>query len=371
MPSVSFNISRLVDRLRRQWARLTGHFSLRRWWRRNVTREKIVGALRTFAWVAPLTVLIWVYAEREQLATDPTVQVMVDVRSADPNRIVRLVEPPNGVVIASLRGPRSRLDALRNDLSRPGGSVQIPLDGTLSAGEQHQLPAASYLAARPVFTDRGVEVLKTEPANLRVFIDTFEEMTLEVQVPPEVADRIANAAFTPSTVRLRGPRSDLEAAAAAGRLVAYVDLTGSDILNTPGTHDLPTLRVTSRVRGENITLTPNTVRGVIEVRQANVRHVIRSMVVTVKMPMRLQERYVVRADEFIFNIPVIGPPEEIRRIETDQAAPPEAVLNVMSIDAENPSPRRRLRYILPPGVTPEGPELEIDFKLIPRPLPDG
>jgi hypothetical protein len=367
MPTPSSNFSPFADRLRRRWAHLTGHFSMRRWWRRHMTRESLSSALRTFAWVAPLTVLIWVYAEREQLALDPNMQVMIEVRSADPNRIVRLIDPSNSVVRASLRGPRSRLDALRSELSRPGGSVQVPLDGTLSPGEQHQLPAANYLGARPIFADSGVEVLKTDPPNLRVFIDTFEEVNVEVQVPPEVQERIANAVFTPSAIRVRGPRNVLEQALSQGELVAYADLVGSEILVTPGTHELPTLRVTTRLRGENISLNPNTVRGVVEVQQANVRHVIRSMVVTVKMPQRLQERFVVKTDELIFNVPVIGPPDEIRRIETEQAAPPEAVLNVVSSDAENPSPRRRLRYTLPPGIAPEGPEQEIDFKLIPRP----
>ena len=35
------------------------------------TRENLVNFARTMAWVVPLTILIWVYAEREQVATAP------------------------------------------------------------------------------------------------------------------------------------------------------------------------------------------------------------------------------------------------------------------------------------------------------------
>ena len=54
---------------------------------------RLIDGLKTFLWVAPLTVLIWIYAEREQIATLPDVPVAIEVRSAATDRVVMLVSP--------------------------------------------------------------------------------------------------------------------------------------------------------------------------------------------------------------------------------------------------------------------------------------
>src|SRR5947209_11284253 len=51
------------------------------------------GAFKTFLWVAPLTALIWIYAEREQLdKTEATVKVKLVSRFSD--RLVTTRDPP-------------------------------------------------------------------------------------------------------------------------------------------------------------------------------------------------------------------------------------------------------------------------------------
>src|SRR5689334_21555844 len=54
------------------------------------SREHWANFLKSLPWVVPLTVLIWVYAEREQLADDPKVPIPIEVRTSDPNRIARI-----------------------------------------------------------------------------------------------------------------------------------------------------------------------------------------------------------------------------------------------------------------------------------------
>jgi len=39
--------------------------------RKQLTRENIVTFAKQLVWVVPLTLLIWIYAEREQLASEP------------------------------------------------------------------------------------------------------------------------------------------------------------------------------------------------------------------------------------------------------------------------------------------------------------
>src|SRR5690242_1264927 len=56
----------------------------RRFWVHAFSRESLFNFAKTMAWVVPLTILIWVYAEREQRDTDPGVTFPIDVRSSDP-----------------------------------------------------------------------------------------------------------------------------------------------------------------------------------------------------------------------------------------------------------------------------------------------
>src|SRR5205807_2622098 len=54
------------------------------------TRENVISNLKTLAWVVPLTLLIWIYAEREQVATTKDVAVPFDMVSLDPNVAIRV-----------------------------------------------------------------------------------------------------------------------------------------------------------------------------------------------------------------------------------------------------------------------------------------
>src|SRR5688500_925653 len=58
---------------------------VRRWARDTFNREQLLSSLRALAWVAPLTLLIWIYAEREQQLPG-TARFQIVVKSADPNQ---------------------------------------------------------------------------------------------------------------------------------------------------------------------------------------------------------------------------------------------------------------------------------------------
>src|SRR5687768_9263153 len=75
-----------------------------------LSRENWINFLKSLPWVVPLTVLIWVYAEREQLADEPKVTFPIEVRTSDPNRVVTLVSPREKIIMAQLTGPRANLD---------------------------------------------------------------------------------------------------------------------------------------------------------------------------------------------------------------------------------------------------------------------
>ena len=81
---------------------------------RRFTRQNVVSFLKTLAWVVPLTLLIWIYAEQEQLVTATNVPATIDVQSTDPGRTVTLLSPREKMILCDLRGPNSILDRIRD-----------------------------------------------------------------------------------------------------------------------------------------------------------------------------------------------------------------------------------------------------------------
>src|SRR5215207_6828460 len=81
-------------------------------------RQQLVDALKAFLWVAPLTILIWIYAEREQLVTQKNFPIPVEVRSADPRQVITVTRPADGSITAELVGPRAQLDRVREEFGR-------------------------------------------------------------------------------------------------------------------------------------------------------------------------------------------------------------------------------------------------------------
>src|SRR3954464_8233727 len=58
-----------------------------------------MGALKTFLWVAPLTALIWIYAEREQLDPADGVRVKINLISRSNDRLITINGPRDQYVL--------------------------------------------------------------------------------------------------------------------------------------------------------------------------------------------------------------------------------------------------------------------------------
>src|ERR1051325_4762153 len=86
--------------------------------------QRFVRKLRTFLWVAPLTVAIWIYAEREQVTELNDVRVPIEVRCDNPDRIATIVSDDRTVAV-DLSGPRANLDAVPDRLA--GGATPLGL----------------------------------------------------------------------------------------------------------------------------------------------------------------------------------------------------------------------------------------------------
>src|SRR5678815_3677884 len=82
--------------------------------RNSLTRENLIAKAKTLAWVAPLTLLIWIYAEREQVAEYKDEPVPFELVNNDDSRYVSLKQDEN--LILNLTGPRARVNDVLNKL---------------------------------------------------------------------------------------------------------------------------------------------------------------------------------------------------------------------------------------------------------------
>ena len=317
------------------------------WVVRTFTSENVLSGLRTLAWVGPLTILIWVYAEREQVLVKPGATIPITVKSTDPTRIVRL-RPGEQSVTADIVGPKSATERVYELLRRPGDepALQIDIDGRFPAGRWSTIETAQYVADNPIFKSAGVTVRDCKPRTLNILVLEITEREVEVQAPAELTNLAAPAIFEPRTVKVRGPKSVLDDP--NERLVVRADLVSRAELATPGTHELAAVRLVCSIDDPAITILPSTVKAIIEVNQSDVRYRIDSMPIHIAAsPLILSKSIEMPAT--IANIWVIGPPEKIELLKRD-AFRPKARLELSLDDVGKGQITRELLFDLPEGV---------------------
>jgi hypothetical protein len=328
--------------------------------------EQSLNFLKNLLWVVPLTLLIWIYAEREQTVTLPTEPVSIDVRTNDHNRIVNLRLPQDKNIIVELSGPRARIDRVR-ELLQPnpeGAAVQIYVDPQIGLGPQ-QLLTISQINNLPVFKNNGITVKSAQPPYLSVDIDEYDKRMVPLRIPPELAGMLSDQTrFVPDMVEIRAPKQAIEKAEANNQLFVYPDLPKRDELKTrtgavtlenvpvywpdfaPDGHPLTSRR-------EHANYSPQTVSAKLDIKQRDLEYVIPSVPIFKETPNGFENGYTVVIDPPTFsNVTVTGPAEQIDGIRKGTLKV-KARLEISSLDLNkvNTPDRKPLQWDLPPGVT--------------------
>jgi len=349
----------------------------------SLTRDNLIAKLKTFAWVAPLTLLIWIYAEREQVAVYEDEPVPFELVNSEDGRYVSLKQDEN--LILKLTGPRARVNNVLNQLrgGREPRGLQLEVPTKLEMNREITLEALPLVRNQRIFIDNGITVLSSQPPRLAVQVDEKVEREASIVLPP--ARKNVDATFTPSTVKLRGPLSALQRAEQqlGGQLVVQGDF-GGEPLRQPGHYDLPApglpdvvLRKPTELQDERIEIIPppQKIRASVDVRQADKQHLVRSMPITIDSTDGLQEKYKVEwvrpAVPAMLNVTISGPPEVIDMMEKPDFDPkPKARLVVTPQDVGEMR-TKTVEYDLPKGVTvsDEARNRTVDFRLVPWTTP--
>jgi hypothetical protein len=311
----------------------------RRWWATTFTRQGFMDALRNLAWVAPLTILIWIYAEREQIGTPTLPDVTIQIVGSN-----LFVTPDQSHVSLALKGPQNGLETVQLALGKLPG-LQIDISNIPGRGHQH-INVMDHIQNLSLFRDTGVSVTKVEPGDIDVDVDDFVYQPIPVQNPPNATNLESTTHYEPSTVKAHGPKSVINGLMKQGTLAAYADLESVGTL-TPGQHD-QIVGVSLAAKDTSITLEPSSVKAFLDVGAQDETMKVPSMPILVKAPPDLVNAYEVKlAVPSATDITVIGPPKQLALIGTTIV--PTAVLTITTDDIDNPQPKQ-LDYQLPAQV---------------------
>lgn len=334
---------------------------VRRWGRDTFNRESLLSSLRSLAWVLPLTLLIWIYAEREQQA-DGMARFQIVVRSADPTQVATIVNGSDQNVTAPVKGPRVRLKEALDKLDpRSGaGPVTIVIDGNRTPG-QYEVDILAQIQKDYRLDNTGITVQDCNPRHVQVAVDTLQPLELEVRADPQLRVTVPPV-FDPPKVSITAPASALKNP--KGELYARANLPPL----TPGPHSLKSVPLTVEGLGDvKVPIRPPTVSATVEVGQADIDYRIASVPVFPIIAADLRS-FVVKHDLTVANVPVQGSPEKIRQLENGTLTPrPEAYFKVTDADVAAKRGTGELQYVLPEGIRrkDDAPKT-IPFELVPR-----
>lgn len=338
--------------------------------RQTFSRESLKEFGTTLALVVPLTILIWVWAEREQ--TEPyKAPFVLSVLPSDPTQIMSLL-PETSKVAVELQGPRSGIEAMKDAIAKDRTKATLSIDvGTgLKPGGPYDVPIDSMLDQQKLFRDHGISVVGTEPGTVKVMVDRVVERDLQVKVPAELEGRVQSAMVEPPTVKVRGPAAVLDQLESSGKLRAELDLKkDAEILGArPGTRMTLQQVALVPIDAPNVTFAAREASRVVLQLSQEEQGEIKSVVVFVKKPAALEGRVTVNVTPLVLtSVRVIGPSDVVRQLREDRIEPrPAAVVTIRREDIGTSGLRQPVFTDLPPGVrVVEGSVSPVQFQVTP------
>jgi hypothetical protein len=320
----------------------------------SITKETVISYLKTLAWAAPLTVLIWVYAESEEQVRDDGQTLNIEIVTHDPNKIA-IVDRDENTIICDLQGPQANIDRFKASLSA-GSPIPIEIDRDQKNG-QEQIPSLDSLQGSPRIKDAGITVLKCNPELLTVTVDDLvRDRQLPIR-PPGNIPNLQTVSFDPPTIKVIGPKSVVDH---LGQVIA--DMASMKELYQPGTHTLDDVALISDP-SQHLTYDLNQVKVTLTVAETDVRGTISVPVWPALAPNIFQQYSIsLNGRAFTPKFDVIGPPDQIEKLKNGEVTPqPHALLEISSENVNDTNPVVVEIENLPDGVRIAGPPPAVSF----------
>ena len=333
----------------------------------HIEQHSLASGLRTFLWVAPLTALIWIYAEREQIDR-ADVRVPIKLVSKSTDRIITVQTPTERPTTISLdiQGPKAGLGELRDVLSKAPLEVYISPE----VGYEGDISLAEPITKSDLFKTYAVTVSAARPP---VKIKVEAKAAKRVPVKPRPQDKFfGTVTFEPESVIVEGPKDALESIKPEN-LVAFADMR--DFASKgPGSY-AQDVQISLGSFVDGITM-KDSVRAKVEISKS-APYQISAIPIVLQLNSLLlaDDKLKITAPPTIRGVDVIGPADAIESLK--QFKFPAAVLVDMNDDKrfdfsaiatvkDFPITLRAGDYRMPPGVTVNNPNRDITITVTRR-----
>lgn len=190
--------------------------------RRGWTHERSMEVLRTMVYVVPLTLLIWVWAQDQQIETRAYQNIPIRIDHVDGQRVVTILRTATGetvnrrggnvLVTLAFHGPRIGLNAV---LRSVGDDQQTALFDVLLRGrttDQTTVSLRDQLNELGVLQEAGVSVVETTPSELVVRIEERKQVEARLVAGNADTEELAGPVeFDPPAITLSGPAGAIAA----------------------------------------------------------------------------------------------------------------------------------------------------------------
>lgn len=331
--------------------------------------------VKHFATVAILTWLIWWSADR-RVTDREEVSLRIAVKSSEQSFTANIENPRPAEVLATLTGPRGRLDAFRAMRERnPGFTVEYAWPSDDNIVGVRTIQARRLLLDSRLFRQAGLDVEEIRPPEVSVMIDRLETVKMEVR-PDFGSVRVESVTCSPPTVEVRR----LPGSLASGRyadhilrppaeqavrqwLTSHPDDEEFSFDLSLGIPEASTIvdfspSATVKVSGRFVNLFSTAIKGPVQIVFA--------------VPPDVERQFILKPLEgsnFRPDVYVRGPTAEVEKLTPQQIF---LYVDVLASDAAGTSKsvRRAPKAVLPGGFELERELQEVEFELIERPAPE-
>jgi len=334
------------------------------------SRQRTKEILSTLVIVVPLTLLIWIYAERAQDVKD-TVEITPKVVMTEPTLIATVVSPASGALALDVEGPNALIGQLKTQLAERAmeNALTLTLPPALTHVGQQNVDIANTLNNDPLFLNSGVTITKATPPFMTVTVDPLASPSVPVALPPDLASSLQNVTFDPPTVIVRGPKPRVEAQF-PGNTPVLVDVANQAAQFTGGGTRTIELPLVALPQDSHLTMSPQKVKMTFEVgtrdREVTIRNPIK---IVVQKPLSL-ERYqvILKSNPVINNVIIRGPANVVSKFEDSSAVAGLTAVLPIQLGDEGQTDRQRAVQIegLPAGVRLVGAPPNLDFDVVSR-----
>lgn len=321
--------------------------------------------LKTLAIVIPLTILIWVYAERAQTQNEP-LSVLIAFTTSNAN-FAATVPAVNESITLTLEGPRGQIEQFKKNMQELTRDSHLELalpNGDATVGTK-TIILAQAIKADPHFASLNVTV-KTAPQELRVSVDPVISKVVTVAQPANAQVSLQNVSFDPPRVTVTGPTPLLNDDFSGDNPTISIDTSNLDLSTTtaPRTATVPLIRPNK----SRIQLSASQVKMTYEVGSTIRSGEIKTVYIDVRRPISEDGRskVIIRGSggPVIHNVQVTGPSDVVSQLIGDNPVlPVKAVLTITREDIDKGELRHPVDFDLKKGVTVTGGPYEVTFEV--------